>query len=139
MINKVKIILVVVALIAMNSCKKENEIKNETVLTQQDSGPIVPADSNILVIPADFPYNIINLTSFDFDVFIGEYVVGDEVYFEEEVTDDDGMCYAVIITANPKKLREWIEKEEAKGKEVKVYFVTNNDKRVLGIAVSKDT
>ena len=110
-ISKVKIIIVVVALIAMNSCKKEDTIS--------DVRNNVGHKSNVL-----FDEALLNdilshaAVSFDFN----SYVEGEEVENEYVVTMD-GLHYGVFITNDQTKLAAWITVQEANGKQTGVFEV----------------
>ena len=107
--NKVKIIgIIFITLITINSCEKDNTI-SENDLSQKSN---IEQKSN-----EEFPYNIINLSSFDFDAF----VEGEEVDFDETVTDDNGKCYGIKITTNKSTIDAWVAQEQAAGKETYVY------------------
>jgi hypothetical protein len=102
-ISSVFLIGIVAMLVTMNSCKKEDLVQNESGLVKQQK-------------LTDFPCDIVNFSSFNFD----NIVLSEDVKIEEEVTDGAGRNYSIVITNSETQRAAWIAEQEAAGKLVQL-------------------
>jgi hypothetical protein len=113
--KKLKFFTVVTAMVVIvssmfNACKKDGAEPNVDELSLQNKQK-----------SADFLYKILKYCSFNFE----NYQEGEGVVFEENVTDDAGIDYAIFITSEESKLAEWVTEQEAAGKTVQTFVMEN--------------